>query len=243
MRVLGVLGCMLCCAPAFADMPALHSIVDREVVTAESYWFFDFAAGNGYGRTDIFTNTSAGYQIEIASIDVMAIDPTTVGFPDVSLANVADARAAGAAANPDYLDSFGAFYTSDDPNEVTWTSTSIVSGPAFPITIGPGEEFNLSVEVRNDKLGLVSGTTNDFGEVLIGYRLNGIVRPDYVHCLGDYDFNGLIDLADLAGLLSTYAMTSDNPDFPYQVDFDASGVIDLADLAGLLADFGEACPA
>ena len=101
----------------------------------------------------------------------------------------------------------------------------------------------LESEVRNDKLGLVSGTTNDFGEVLIGYRLNGIVRPDYVHCLGDYDFNGLIDLADLAGLLSTYAMTSDNPDFPYQVDFDASGVIDLADLAGLLADFGEACPA
>ncbi len=241
MRVLGVLGGIVCCAQAMASLPPTHSLMDRSVVTGDSYWFFDALAGNGYGRTEMFTNTSSDFTVEIQSIDVMAIDPTTVGYPDVSLANVADARAAAAAAHPDYMDSFGAFYTSDDPNEVAWTSITILDAPTFPIVLAPGASFSYAVEVRNDKLGFLTGTTNDFGEVLVGYKLNGIVRPQFDECLGDFDGNGTIELADLAGLLATFAMDCENPNFPYHIDFDASGVIDLADLAGVLAIFGQAC--
>jgi len=61
-------------------------------------------------------------------------------------------------------------------------------------------------------------------------------------CLGDFDGNGQVDLADLAVGLAAFGSCSGDPDFLPDFDFDASGCNDLADLAVLLSAFGTICP-
>jgi len=58
-------------------------------------------------------------------------------------------------------------------------------------------------------------------------------------CPGDLDFNGVIDLSDLAQLLSNYGTTSGAT--YTDGDLDADGDVDLSDLAALLAVYGESC--
>ncbi len=57
---------------------------------------------------------------------------------------------------------------------------------------------------------------------------------------GDVDFDGDVDLSDLADLLSAYGSTFGNspPDYNSQADFDLDGDVDLADLAALLGTYG-----
>ncbi len=61
-------------------------------------------------------------------------------------------------------------------------------------------------------------------------------------CPGDVDGNGMIDLADLAGLLAAFGTSSGDPGYNADADIDDNGMVDLADLAGVLAVFGLACP-
>lgn len=57
--------------------------------------------------------------------------------------------------------------------------------------------------------------------------------------LGDLDFDGDVDLADLAQLLGNYGETSG---MTYEDgDLDGDGDVDLSDLAGLLGNYGDTC--
>lgn len=58
-------------------------------------------------------------------------------------------------------------------------------------------------------------------------------------CLGDSDFNGTIDLADLNALLASFGQQV-SPCTPR--DTNGDGVLDLADLNFILANFGADCP-
>ena len=57
--------------------------------------------------------------------------------------------------------------------------------------------------------------------------------------VGDLDGNGLVDLGDLANLLSHYGLT--NATYS-EGDLNGDTLIDLSDLALLLAAYGESCP-
>ena len=58
-------------------------------------------------------------------------------------------------------------------------------------------------------------------------------------CLGDLDYDGDVDLADLAQLLAHYGMTSGA--IHTDGDLDGDGDVDLADLAELLGQYGNDC--
>jgi len=61
----------------------------------------------------------------------------------------------------------------------------------------------------------------------------------YYACLGDFDGNHRVDLADLANLLSFYGMTSGA--VYTDGDMDGDEDVDLADLAELLSNYGDIC--
>lgn len=62
---------------------------------------------------------------------------------------------------------------------------------------------------------------------------------DACECPGDLNDDGLIDLIDLAALLSHYADPSAGPD---DGDLDLDGDVDIEDLAALLARYSLSCP-
>ena len=55
---------------------------------------------------------------------------------------------------------------------------------------------------------------------------------------GDVNGDGVVDLTDLAMLLSAFGACAGDPAFVPAADFDASGCVELTDLAVLLANFG-----
>ncbi|MCA9244900.1 MAG: hypothetical protein KDA32_13160 [Phycisphaerales bacterium] len=60
-------------------------------------------------------------------------------------------------------------------------------------------------------------------------------------CVGDLDGSGMVDLADLSGLLGAFGVCSGDAAYIPAADLDSSGCIDLPDLSGLLAIFGVSC--
>lgn len=117
-----------------------------------------------------------------------------------------------------------------DPNGTSvWTSTPTVVSDTptdklrTPITIGPDCVVKLAWEVRD---------SINSGEVFAqAIRPTGAVGPV---CVGDLTMDDMIDLSDLAGLLSAFGVNDGG-------DLDYDGDTDLADLAGLLANFGVSC--
>jgi hypothetical protein len=79
------------------------------------------------------------------------------------------------------------------------------------------------------------GLIDELADVVVLLRNNGLPA-----CPGDVDASGLVDLDDLARLLSGYGQTSgaDAADG----DTNGDGDVDLNDLAALLGVFGRACP-
>ncbi|MCA9244475.1 MAG: hypothetical protein KDA32_11000 [Phycisphaerales bacterium] len=61
-------------------------------------------------------------------------------------------------------------------------------------------------------------------------------------CCPDVDGSGMVDLADLAGLLAAFGSSQGSPQYLPGADVDQNGTINLSDLAGLLAAFGSVCP-
>ena len=91
-----------------------------------------------------------------------------------------------------------------------------------------------------------SGVDLDPGLALpgAGYRI-APVTPEGP-CAGvssceDVTGDGVVDLADLAALLTSFGTSIGDPRYDAQVDFNRDGVTDLIDLAGLLAVFGGPC--
>ncbi|MCA9243711.1 MAG: hypothetical protein KDA32_07160, partial [Phycisphaerales bacterium] len=79
----------------------------------------------------------------------------------------------------------------------------------------------------------------------LGHMGSGIIEisltPDAA-CPGDLNGDRVIDLSDLAGLLSAFGTMESDPGYIAAADIDGSGSVDLADLAGLLSGFGTSCP-
>ncbi|MCA9242671.1 MAG: hypothetical protein KDA32_01855 [Phycisphaerales bacterium] len=117
-----------------------------------------------------------------------------------------------------------------DPNgNSVWPTTPMVVSDTptdklrTPITIGPDCVTKLAWEVRD--------LTNS-GEVFAkAVRPSGSVGPV---CVGDLNMDDMVDLSDLAGLLSSFGLDAGG-------DIDYDGDTDLGDLAGLLANFGSNC--
>lgn len=60
-------------------------------------------------------------------------------------------------------------------------------------------------------------------------------------CPGDVNGDNLVDLSDLASLLSAFGSTACDSTYSSGADIDADGDVDLSDLASLLSQFGASC--
>ncbi|MFQ5807102.1 MAG: hypothetical protein ACE5I3_11700 [Phycisphaerae bacterium] len=93
---------------------------------------------------------------------------------------------------------------------------------------------------------MAAGLADDADVLAVNFRsnrdsLDGLSRGVAVVAVGhdgDVDFDGDVDLSDLAALLSGYGSAFETPAYDSQADFDLDGDIDLNDLAVLLANYG-----
>jgi len=69
-----------------------------------------------------------------------------------------------------------------------------------------------------------------------------VLSPAAPPCPADIDGNGVVELGDLAILLSAFGSCTGQPAYRPEADLDASGCVELADLAILLSAFGTSCP-
>ncbi|MFQ5807676.1 MAG: dockerin type I domain-containing protein, partial [Phycisphaerae bacterium] len=65
----------------------------------------------------------------------------------------------------------------------------------------------------------------------------GYVNP----CVGDLNGDGVVNLSDLAILLSSYGKCEGEPGYIPEADLEPDGCVNLTDLAVLLAHYGETC--
>jgi hypothetical protein len=222
--------------PAAADGVPLHRVTSRTFLTAEP--FVDATLGNGWERSDRFTNTSAG-PITINAVEFILYDPedvpATPGFEDIyghptnPPTNVGQVVAAAAQANPDYHPSFGANWWPDlDTIEVDWQTASILA-PLFPVTLQAGQSFDLTLRAHNSVPGIIFQSVDDYGELVIGFRLVGEVTGG---CAGDLDGDGVVGVNDLVALIIAWNQ-SGNP-----ADLNGDGVVNVQDLVELLLSWG-----
>lgn len=69
----------------------------------------------------------------------------------------------------------------------------------------------------------------------------GIILHACAYCPGDLDGNLVVDLADLALMLSVFGADAADSNYAFDADIDTNARIELDDLAGLLAVFGTTC--
>jgi hypothetical protein len=65
-------------------------------------------------------------------------------------------------------------------------------------------------------------------------------QPTY-QCCPDVDCNGLVNVADLAALLTAYGSILGDPNYNPSADFDEDGDVDVSDLAFLTSRYNSAC--
>ncbi len=140
-----------------------------------------------------------------------------------------------------------------DPNDFEMSATfSLAVGPGGEIAVtsnggdDPGERDNIFrlVDLNGDR------AFYDEGETIIWAKGNGpdtfVERARAVEYTlaapGDVDGNGLVDLGDLALLLSSYGLCEGDEGYNAAADFDNDDCITLADLATLLSRYGQSCP-
>ena len=82
---------------------------------------------------------------------------------------------------------------------------------------------------------IADGTVYSFGE-------DGLFAFEpSLACKADTNGDGLVGIADLAALLSSYGWSRGDPSYDSDADMNRDGVVDLSDLAILLSVYGEAC--
>jgi glucose/arabinose dehydrogenase len=104
-----------------------------------------------------------------------------------------------------------------------------VGGEVFKIVPTGAVTPDCNSNGRNDDCELLDGSQTDSNG-------NGIL--DSCECVGDFDDNGVTDLADLSALLSAFGTCTGQAGYDARFDLDASGCIDLSDLSQVLSDFG-----
>ena len=183
LRIKFLLGCAVVVCILFASSnanaipPQVHDILSRGFVSTGA--FADATLGNGWTRMDNFTNVDSGqYNIRLDSVEWFFLNPDDLGYGDITSANGASVIAAAEAGYPDYM--FGASYWSNqDPPAVTWTNSGNVVDLGG-VWLSPGEYSTLQTTAHNNIMG-IPGLPDDnwdlVGEVVVGWKFNGIVAP------------------------------------------------------------------
>ncbi len=121
--------------------------------------------------------------------------------------------------------------------------------PGDPNYPGDARQVQLGLISREDSDAFMGSSLADDADVLaVNFRpydddpelggARGVAVIAIGHS-GDVDFDGDVDLSDLAALLGAYgASFGTSPNYDSQADFDLDGDIDLADLAELLGSYG-----
>lgn len=102
----------------------------------------------------------------------------------------------------------------------------------------PGSVFD--IDFSSDGRTLVAGGKAVHANSLGRGRDTYAVRIT-LDCTGDVNGDGVVDLTDLAVLLSAFDACTGDPLYDPNIDIDGSGCIDLTDLAVLLSHFDEVC--
>jgi hypothetical protein len=236
MRVGAALCALAAAGPAMAG-GAIHQATGRAFVSGETY--YDAGLGNGWQRVDRFTNVSGSSVVNVTGVQILMYDPEDVpanpGFDDIfghptnPPTNVGEVVAAAAAANPTFHPSFGAdWWPGIDTIEVDWQTAQIL-GPSFPLTLQPGQSFDLTVRAHNSVMGPVFNGVDDFGELVIGFRLLGEVVGG---CTGDINNDGEVDVTDLIELVLDWNQTGS------PADLNGDGTVDVQDLIELVLNWG-----
>jgi len=94
------------------------------------------------------------------------------------------------------------------------------------------------------------GDFYDEGETIVWAQGNGLGTfveraraMEYILAApGDVNGDSIVDLEDLAALLSSYGLCEGEEGYNAAADFDNDNCITLADLARLLPRYGQSCP-
>jgi hypothetical protein len=155
--------------------------------------------------------------------------------------------------------------TIDDDAEVVevWDESQVPAGfdmsATFSMAMGPGKECAITsnggdtsnldnifrlIDLNQD------GDYMDEGETIVWAQGNGagtfVERARAVEYIlaapGDVNGDSIVDLQDLAALLSSYGLCEGDEGYNVAADFDNDDCITLADLATLLSRYGQSCP-
>ena len=124
--------------------------------------------------------------------------------------------------------------TYDDPNAAL--TYNVLSAPVQATVVSSTGPYRM---LRVDPLAEGTDTMTFQVDSPSGSSNVATVTIVYVSCLGDITGDGSVDLADLAGMLANYGVTSDAT--LEDGDIDGDGDVDLSDLAILLAHYGDTC--
>ena len=123
----------------------------------------------------------------------------------------------------------------DDIDAITCWERPLEPEPQFGACCLGDCACNVMTQVDCNNAG---GTWAGLGTDCSDYNGDGIADACFT-CLGDFNCDGVVNLSDLATLLSNYGATTG---VTYRDgDMDGDGDVDLADLAALLAVYGTTC--
>ncbi|MCA9242607.1 MAG: hypothetical protein KDA32_01530 [Phycisphaerales bacterium] len=187
-------------------------------------------------------DTHAAVGMQVTLVDAQTAPPEVIARLDrmIALADsgavglVVKGRYAGVQRGAAYI--AGLFQTDRAAESLTDAQLRSLAavGSELTYTLVPaGCEIRIGIDRDNDE-------ALDRDEVDAG---SDPADPDSVPtCPGDITLDGVVDLADLAGLLSAFGTSIGNPGYSNAADLDDDGTVGLSDLAGLLAVFGSPCP-
>ena len=169
-----ITGVILMIAASMAQAVPMFGDVLNRVALGGSY-YFDAPNGNGFYRTDRFTNASSGYSVKLDNVQFLYLDPSQVGYSDLGTSNYLSVYAAAGASYPTF-DLWGAnWWSNDDPATVVWQN-SLSTQNLGGIVLNPGEHIDIYQVARNNVTTAV-GDTDEIGELVVGFKFTGEISP------------------------------------------------------------------